>query len=489
MLSIQRYSSNLLAHINTKAAYTCAGFNTNSAFFAGIINSWQCLAPALIMRLMDNMQQAWIVSTDMGYGHQRAVYPLRHLGGGQIIDAANNSGISPEERRIWEQTLNTYELFSRAGKLPLIGRVMARMLDRALYIPRYYPMRDLSGPTFQVKMLKRSIKRGLCGGVMAAVAEKQLPILTSFYAPAIAADMRGEHRVYCIICDADLNRVWVAEDPCESNIIYLAPTGRVAKRLESYGVSADKIFVTGFPLPMELVGGRDMGVLLKTLSGRLSVLDPKAAFCSLHGKSVEHFLGKKTETCPPGKILTITFAVGGAGAQIEIGDKILYSLRNELASGQIKLILSAGTKIAVKQHFVQLLKKYPEAASGVSIVFGENNSQYFDEFNKAIAVTDILWTKPSELSFYTALGIPVIMCPAIGPQELFNKQWLTEIGAGIKQGDPEYTHQWLPVLLEKGRLAEMAWAGFLKARKLGSHNISDIISTGKMEQPSGPLSR
>ena len=86
-------------------------------------------------------------------------------------------------------------------------------------------------------------------------------------------------------------------------------------------------------------------------------------------------------------------------------------------------------------------------------------------FNFALHNTDILWTKPSELSFYCALGIPIIMTPAIGPQEKCNHRWLREIGAGIKQQNPEYTNQWLLDLLNKGRLAEAAWNGFLKGRK------------------------
>ena len=45
--------------------------------------------------------------------------------------------------------------------------------------------------------------------------------------------------------------------------------------------------------------------------------------------------------------------------------------------------------------------------------------------------TDILWTKPSELSFYAGLGLPIIMAPSVGAQERFNKAWLRAIGAAI----------------------------------------------------------
>ena len=34
--------------------------------------------------------KAWIVSADMGYGHQRAVYPLKDIAEEEIICVGNN---------------------------------------------------------------------------------------------------------------------------------------------------------------------------------------------------------------------------------------------------------------------------------------------------------------------------------------------------------------------------------------------------------------
>jgi hypothetical protein len=90
----------------------------------------------------------------------------------------------------------------------------------------------------------------------------------------------------------------------------------------------------------------------------------------------------------------------------------------------------------------------------------------------------VLWTKPSELSFYCGLGIPIIISPTIGSQEVFNRKWLLEIGAGVLQEDPGYTGQWLFDLLDSGRLAEIAWSGFLNARKYGTYNIREILENG-----------
>ena len=114
---------------------------------------------------------------------------------------------------------------------------------------------------------------------------------------------------------------------------------------------------------------------------------------------------------------------------------------------------------------------------------------YFDMFNRSLRDTDILWTKPSELSFYCALGIPIIMSPAIGSQEKFNRKWLHEIQSGIRQENPDYTDQWLYDLLNRGTLAESAWDGFLKARKLGTFKILEVLEKGEMVKESHPVLR
>ena len=56
-------------------------------------------------------------------------------------------------------------------------------------------------------------------------------------------------------------RIWVAENPRTSRIVYLAPSGRTVGRLKQYGVPDERIWVTGFPLPTELLGDRTLSVL------------------------------------------------------------------------------------------------------------------------------------------------------------------------------------------------------------------------------------
>jgi hypothetical protein len=60
----------------------------------------------------------------------------------------------------------------------------------------------------------------------------------------------------------------------------------------------------------------------------------------------------------------------------------------------------------------------------IEIIYHNNLSKYFEKFNHTLRTTDILWTKPSELSFYSGLGLPILLAPSIGPHEKLNRQWL-----------------------------------------------------------------
>jgi hypothetical protein len=440
------------------------------------------------------MQKFWLVSADMGYGHQRAIYPLKFLAfNNRVLNANTSPASSIKEKRLWREMLKSYEFMSRASKLPVIGGLISSLLDSLLYIPNFYPLKDRSNSTIQVKYLKNQIKKGLCNGVITEMTNPDLPIITSFYSSAIAADMSGRKPVYCIICDTDINRVWVAEQADESNIIYFASGTVSAQRLISYGVPEQNILLTGFPLPLDLLGDRSLDILKRNLKRRLSNLDPEGKFNNLYKHSINAFLYDQeiselndNELYRP---LTITFAVGGAGAQKEIGREISISLADKIIKNQVRLNLVAGTRKELKDYFDQVKSDLPGSGDNVRVIWEKDNESYFEEFNHCLSSTDILWTKPSELSFYCALGIPVIITPAIGPQEKCNRKWLREIGSGIKQQNPVYTNQWLFDLLRKGRLAEAAWNGFLKARKYGTYNIMDFLETGKFNSSNDPLKR
>ena len=276
-----------------------------------------------------------------------------------------------------------------------------------------------------------------------------------------------------------MSRAWAPLDPRQSRIKYLAPNPRVEKRLRLYGVRSENIFVTGFPLPDELVGGANETILKKELGYRLHSLDPKKVYQNNYGDTIKNHLGIKNFPKRSDHVLTLMFAVGGAGAQKDLGIEIVASLKEKIKRKKIKVILVAGIHNEVNNFFKQEIKKLDlgtEIDKGIVILHGSSRSEYFNKFNKAIKHTDILWTKPSELSFYTALGLPIIMAPPIGSQENFNRRWLRAIGSGINQENPKYTDQWLFDWLDSGWFAEAAMQGFLEASTSGVANIQKIIS-------------
>jgi hypothetical protein len=439
---------------------------------------------------MDNLNnKAWVVSADMGYGHQRAVYPLRDIAEEGIITVGSSEAVSKSEKKLWKRLLNAYEFFSRAKGFPIIGPPLFLMLDTLMHIPSFYPLRNLSNTTFQVNLLESTIEKGLCKGMLEKISTKFIPLVTSFYASAIAADKKGFHKIYCIICDADINRVWVAKQPWESRIEYFAPCGKAAQRLKAYGVPEERIHLTGFPLPQELLGDENLSVLKRDLAQRLFYLDPKGKFWARHGRNVEYFLGKENCVFRNERKLRITFAVGGAGAQKEIGGMIAKSLKEKIRAGEIKLNLVAGIRTDVYDYFESVKNDIDPDGDSIRIIYSKSLQEYFDLFNQSLHDSDILWTKPSELSFYCALGLPIIMSPVIGSQEKFNRKWLHEVQAALKQEKPEYTDQWLYDLLNRGALAESAWDGFLKARKLGTYKIKQVLKNGFHEKQTDPVLR
>lgn len=438
---------------------------------------------------MKNELNAWVISVNMGLGHQRATYPLSEIAYNGIQMIGEKSTSSKNEIALWERMTRAYESLSRIKKVPLIGQKLFNLVDKVQNISPYYPKRDLSSPSIQSNIIRRYIKKGLGQTLLTKIKERNLPIVSSYPVPALILDYAGIEKNYCIICDAQISRVWVPKYPEKSQIKYFAPCGRAVMRLKRYGVPEDKIFLTGFPFPKEILGSPNLELLKYDVSQRLHYLDPNDRFWPLHKYDVRHFLGSRNIKFKNKRILSLTFAVGGAGAQIEIGATIAKSLRKKILDNKIKLNLVAGIRKEVYNYFRKTIKNLDLPPKAINIVYGKTINEYFNKFSSLIRETDILWTKPSELSFFCGLGIPIIIAPPIGIQEVYNKKWLMEVQAGIIQENPEYTNEWLFDLLKEGRLAEAAWDGFLKARKCGTFKIEEILATGTVRKEKSPIIR
>ncbi|MEM4397474.1 MAG: hypothetical protein QW757_02505, partial [Candidatus Woesearchaeota archaeon] len=158
--------------------------------------------------------QAWLISVDMGYGHQRAAYPLREIAYERIITANNDKLISPEERKIWEKSRNFYEFISRAKTFPIIGNFLFSLFDKFQEISPFFPFRDLSKPNFYTILIKKQVlKKGLCKSLIEYIKKKDLPLVSTYPVPAIAANYLGLKNIYCVVTDTDINRAWVVDNP------------------------------------------------------------------------------------------------------------------------------------------------------------------------------------------------------------------------------------------------------------------------------------
>ncbi len=442
------------------------------------------------------MSKAYIIAVDMGYGHQRAAFPLEHIAtlpegwtktSSSIISANSYQGIPDTDKRKWDQTQKTYEWFSRMRGIPYLGPIIFGIMDYFQKIESFYPKRDQSKPTLQVKQIYKMIKSGLGKDLIDTLNKNPLPLLSTFFIPALFAEEHGyKGDIYCLCTDTDISRAWVSFNPEKSRITYLAPDQRVKERLMMYGIREGQIILTGFPLPLDCLGNADdLQIAKEILNRRVTRLDPKGYYTAKNRGLISEYLGEIKNI--DNKTVSLTFAIGGAGAQSEIGFDILTSLKKSIEYNLVSLNLVVGvSKILLEKYQIfiesdsKLLELYNE--NRIKIIYKENKFDYFREFERVLINTDILWTKPSELSFYSGLGLGIIIAPPLGSQEDFNRDWLYKLEAGVDQGNTIYTEQWFMDWLNEGKFAELAMNGFINAPKHGTYNIQSLLESGKIRE-------
>jgi hypothetical protein len=418
------------------------------------------------------MDHAWVVAVDMGYGHQRAAYPFRDIAYEAILTANTGSMINRAESKRWTTFQGVYEGLSRMRKAPLVGPWLWRTYDHLQAIRPHYPFVDLSQPSFGSMRLDRMLRRGFGNSVVEYTRKRDdLPLLTTFFAIALAADYHGRTDVFCVVTDSDVNRIWVAQEPRKRRIHYLVPSPLARLRLLQYGVPAERIFFTGFPLPEENVVAAS-----EDLRRRIPLLDSRGAFRRGYGCMIDAELGPAPAAVRT--TLSITFAVGGAGAQVELARDILRGVAGALREGRMRLNLVAGVRVEVERYFRRTIGELgleSELGRSIHLLLEPTKDAYFTKFNHLLHETDVLWTKPSELCFYAALGIPLIMSPPLGAHEERNLEVVLRLGCGQKQEDPRAATDWLSDWANSGLLALNAFHGYLHMPRMGTENIKRLL--------------
>jgi hypothetical protein len=426
---------------------------------------------------MPTVSKPIVVAVEMGYGHLRAAVPLADALGTEVLQVDRAPLVAPDEARLWSRVRRSYEIVSRLSQLRGVGAPLRWVLDSVTNIPRLHPHRDLSAPTGAVRTLERLARRHLGEGLVAHLRATGAPLLTTFYSPAIVADRAGYDRIFCVVTDTDINRIWAPLHPARTLIRYLVPTRRAARRLRSYGVPEERITFTGFPLPDSLVGGPSLAVLKQHLAARIERLDPSGEFRRSIPEELAHFLGDLPRKEPP-EPPRIAFAIGGAGAQAEIVEASLAGFRPALEAGRLRITLVAGVRPEVGTRLREAIHRARmEALLGgpLEILAAATFSEYYARFNDLLATTDVLWTKPSELVFYGALGLPLVLAPPVGVHEWYNRRWARESGAGMKQREARFAAEWISDWLADGVLAAAAWAGYMRLPKFGLYRILDAV--------------
>lgn len=437
------------------------------------------------------MKKAYIVAVDMGYGHKRAAFPLQDIAAvpegweksgmfasSQVLCANIYPGIPTKDRGIWQKTQSGYEAVSRFKDVPLIGEIVFGIADYFQNIFSLYPMRDASKPTFQLKQIYNWIDNGWGRHLIDELNKNPLPYIATFFTPAFFAEEHGyKGDIYLLCTDTDVSRAWAPMHPEVSRIKYLAPTYRVALRLKSYGIKPENIILTGFPLPKEVVPAEgDLKLLKEQTSRRAQVLDPHNVYADIAEKVFDAAAGSKNL---PVKPISLVYAIGGAGAGKDIGLKALKSLVPHIKNGKISFTLVAGSNKELFETFTKAISDNrldDMCGNGVEVLYNADKDMYLRAFNELIPSIDILWTKPSELSFYSRLGLPILMAPAVGAQERCNIEYLYQVGAGIKQDKPETIGEWLFEWIDSGIFARMAINGYAAPLKYGTQEIEKIIN-------------
>jgi UDP-N-acetylglucosamine:LPS N-acetylglucosamine transferase len=344
-----------------------------------------------------------LASVDMGYGHLRAAAALADHLGQRVIRVDEPPHAAPWEAREWRRTKAAYELLSRLSQTAVIGRPFRGFLHKLTSVDPVVPGR---WPGSGVRRLDRLIERGF-GKLMAAELDiARRALVTTFYAPALAADRHASVPVTCVVTDTVIHRIWAPLDPEHTRIRYLVPAPATRDRLLAFGVPDANIAVTGFPLPPSLDSRA-----AELLANRLARLKPDE---------------------PASPLLTL--AIGGAGAQADRARRLVRSLKHDLLAGRWRLALVAGTRIRLGARFREMsLRELGDRAELVEIVAEPEFEAAYRRFNELLERTDVLWTKPSELVFYAALGLPLVLDDAVGDHENANAQWILQAGAGVRR--------------------------------------------------------
>lgn len=423
-------------------------------------------------------EKFWLLTVEMGYGHERASYALEEWAYEGIIVANKDPQIPFLERKIWEIAKEIYFFFSRASDLPIVGKYIFSLFDKFQKIPPLDTTSSLEEPSEVLKWTYSLFKLGWGKGLVKKCKKNEkVPILSTFPILAFMAEYFGfGNDIFCLVCDTDVTRLWAPLKPRGSKIKYFVPHQKAGERLIRYGVKKENIYLTGFPLPKQNLGSPHLEILKEDFHLRMKRLDPEDEIISKNQHLIEGYsLNPMPLSNDP---ITILFSFGGAGAQKAIAKEILLRSQSVIPQKKIRFIFAIGQNEKLFKWILRVihnLKLEGFLGTFIELIFEIDFEEYFKKFNNALKYSDILWTKPSELCFYAGLGIPLFLSNPLGSHELSNLKFVVENGCGILIEDMRDFPSFLFKLHETKALAQMALNGFLRIEKRGVFQIPKIM--------------
>jgi processive 1,2-diacylglycerol beta-glucosyltransferase len=299
-----------------------------------------------------------------------------------------------------------------------------------------YRVTDEAQPDSVLQKLRRAIERLNTRSLMQAIRSfnPDAIVCTHFLPAEILAHLARKARISCPVwvqvTDFDLHRMWV--QPGMTG--YFAANEEVAFRMQSHGIAADAVHVTGIPL-MPIFGQR----LDRRECARALGLDPERSTVLLMG--------------------------GGAG----LGSLDRIATRLLALDADIQLIVLAGKNA----NTLAALRALEPSWQGRLVAHG-----YTDRIESLMACADVAVTKPGGLttSECLAIGLPMILNAPIPGQEERNADFLLEQGVALKANDAttlEYRIRYL--LQHPEKLADMRRRALALGRPQAARQVLDAV--------------
>lgn len=237
---------------------------------------------------------------------------------------------------------------------------------------------------------------------------------------------------------------------------------------------------------------------LKGMDGN-KVLNPMPASDILEvGHYIDHELvvnldndcDKRLERIHNNKAKRFLLTIGGAGAQQEFYSQIIKKLLPLVKENKAVLYLNVGDHKNVWDNLSSSIpelktlattyfddwnktkeftdKAINEDVSGVHVFFNKDIFAAVYSTNLLMRSTDVLVTKPSELSFYP---VPKLLIKRVGGHEMWGAITSSEIGDGtIECGTPELALQMIDLMLEDNYILDMMCRKIKDLNKIGRYN-------------------